>query len=60
MMKKKPYTEMIAYNVVTGHKVRGIISGDCVTLRIDVFDSLENWVVFEDGKLNPSRPLTYS
>lgn len=59
-MEKAPYTKMIAHNMVTGENIYGVISNDCVTLRIDVCDSLENWVAIENDKPNPCRPLTWT
>jgi|TARA_R110000782_G_scaffold30776_4_gene76376 hypothetical protein len=59
MKKLSPYTRLIAHNVKTGENVYGIISSDKITLRIDVFDGLENWVAIENDKIT-SRPLTYS
>ena len=58
--KLPEYTVGYARSRFTHNAVRGIISGDEMTLRIDVFDDLENWVALdEDG--NPcDRPLTYT
>ena len=55
-----PYTRLIAHNRVTKENVYGVISNDGVTLRIDVFDDLSNWVAIEGDKPNPARPITYT
>jgi hypothetical protein len=50
------YTSMKAYNVKTKETVRGWISGDKNTLRIDVFSDLDQWFALEKARLT-DRPL---
>ena len=58
------YTEMYAFNVITCKFVQGVISSDNQTLRIDVFDDLENYYVCEnyDGQqlALTNRPITWT
>ena len=59
MMNLPAYTQLIAHNTKTGENVYGVISNDKTTLRIDVFDEIENWVAIENDKIT-ARPVTYS
>lgn len=57
--KLTPYTILYAQHKTEHTLVPGLISGDGITLRIDVYDDLENYVVLEDCR-RTSRPLTYT
>jgi len=58
--KLAPYTELMAYNIKTNQFVRGIISSDELTLRIDVHDDLDLWCAIEQDGSSIGRSITWT
>jgi len=60
VQKLAPYTELMAYNIQTNQFIRGIISSDGLTLRIDVYDDLDLWRAIEQDGSSIGRAVTWS